>query len=190
MKNSRAVHQARSRTDLMAALIFGELRMRKMHDNYPTPLSIVKELVNRWVAPDSTVWEPCSGDGRFAHEMRKTGCRVLTTDISTGQNFFDYTRTMSQTVVTNPPFKDIRPFIDHAFAIGVQKMALVCPERLWACRKGRDQFIRFTPTCWVNMDWREDYLQKGGSPDRALAVAIWEKPHGEQCRYEVWSRSS
>ena len=164
--------------------------MRNMHDNYPTPMSIVNELVERWAKKEIVFWEPCSGDGRIAEALTAKDCRTLTTDIAMGQNFFDYTRTMSQTVVTNPPFKDIRPFIDHAFAIGVQKMALVCPERLWACRKGRDQFIRFTPTCGGNMDWREDYLQKGGSPDRALAVAIWEKPHGEQSRYEVWSRSS
>ena len=137
-----------------------------------------------------SVWAPCSGDGRFADEIRKTGRSVMTTDISMGNNFFDYRRTLAPMLVTNPPFKDIRPFIDHAFKIGVEKMALVCPERLWACRKGREQFSSYRPTRWANMDWREDYLQKGGSPDRALAVAMWETPHSERCSYEVWNKSS
>ena len=164
--------------------------MRKMHDNYPTPVSIVQELVRRWVLPDMMVWEPCAGDGRFADTMRSMGCAVISSDISMGKDFFDYRRTLAPTLVTNPPFKQIRPFIDHAFSIGVEKMALVCPERLWACKKGREQFERHRPGRFANMDWREDYLQKGGSPDRALAVAMWEQPHSQRCSYEVWSKSS
>jgi hypothetical protein len=164
--------------------------MRKMHDNYPTPVSIVQELVRRWVLPDMMVWEPCAGDGRFADTMRSMGCAVISSDISMGKDFFDYRRTLAPTLVTNPPFKHIRPFIDHAFSIGVEKMALVCPERLWACKKGREQFERHRPGRFANMDWREDYLQKGGSPDRALAVAMWEQPHSQRCSYEVWSKSS
>jgi len=161
-----------------------------MHDNYPTPVSIVQELVRRWVLPDMMVWEPCAGDGRFADTMRSMGCAVISSDISMGKDFFDYRRTLAPTLVTNPPFKHIRPFIDHAFSIGVEKMALVCPERLWACKKGREQFERHRPGRFANMDWREDYLQKGGSPDRALAVAMWEQPHSQRCSYEVWSKSS
>lgn len=164
--------------------------MRKMHDNYPTPVSIVQELVRRWVLPEMMVWEPCSGDGRLAEVMHRVGCSVISTDISMSKDFFDYNHTLAPTLVTNPPFKYIRPFIDHAFDIGVQKMALVCPERLWACKKGREQFEVHRPTRFANMDWREDYLQKGGSPDRALAVAMWEKPHSERCSYEVWNKSS
>ncbi len=163
--------------------------MRKMHDNYPTPMSIVHELVKRWAKEGMVFWEPCSGDGRIAEVLKTKGCRTMTTDISMGQNFFDYQRGICPNVITNPPFKDIRPFIDHAFAIGVHSMALVCPERLWACKKGREQFMRHRPTRFANMDWREDYLQKGGSPDRALAVAMWDTPHSETCSYEVWTRT-
>ena len=163
--------------------------MRKMHDNYPTPMSIVNELVKRWAPKEIIFWEPCCGDGRIAEALKAKDCRTLTTDIAMGQNFFDYKRTICPNVMTNPPFKDIRPFIDHAFAIGVSSMALVCPERLWACKKGREQFMRHRPTRFANMDWREDYLQKGGSPDRALAVAMWDTPHSETCSYEVWTRT-
>jgi hypothetical protein len=110
--------------------------MRKMHDNYPTPVSIVQELVRRWVLPDMMVWEPCAGDGRFADTMRSMGCAVISSDISMGKDFFDYRRTLAPTLVTNPPFKHIRPFIDHAFSIGVEKMALVCPKDCGPVRRG------------------------------------------------------
>ena len=71
---------------------------------------------------------------------------------------------------------------------GVQKMALVCPERLWACKKGLDQWNRHRPSLWVNLSWREDYLNKGGSPDRALAVAVWDSPHSDKCEYWIWGK--
>ena len=84
--------------------------------------------------------------------------------------------------------KKIRPFIDHAFNIGVERMVLVCPERLWACKVGWEQFHRHRPARFINLNWREDYLGKGGSPDRALAISIWENPCAMRCSYEVWSK--
>lgn len=163
--------------------------MRQPNDHYPTPFSIVTELVYRWALPTMMVWEPCNGDGRLSGALKKRGCNVVATDITKREDFFEFTDTLAPTVITNPPFKPIRQFIDHAFCIGVKKMALICPERLWACKKGRDQFLRHRPSRWCNLDWREDYLGKGGSPDRALAVAIWERPHSDNCQYEIWTRS-
>jgi|TARA_R110000823_G_scaffold10388_4_gene36385 hypothetical protein len=163
--------------------------MRKDFDFYPTPITIVNEVIKRWEIPDSKVWEPCAGDGRFARSLTEIGCDVVSTDIIHHQDFFSYSSALAPVVITNPPFSNIRKFIGHAFNIGVEKMALVCPERLWACKKGRDQFNQHKPTRWANMDWREDYLQKGGSPDRALAVAIWDMPNSPVCSYEIWNRS-
>ena len=162
--------------------------MRRELDFYPTPLTIVEEIVRRWVDPDMVVWEPCAGDGRLSRALGEKGCTVVSSDITGGEDFFDYSEALTPIIVTNPPFRPIRKFIEHAFDIGVEKMALVCPERLWACRKGRQQFEKHRPSRWANMDWREDYLQKGGAPDRALAVAMWDVSHSPECRYEIWSR--
>ena len=90
--------------------------------------------------------------------------------------------------MTNPPFKHIRPFIDHAFNIGINRMALVCPERLWACAKGKKQFLKHQPSRFINLDWREDYLGRGGKPDRALAISIWDGSINNKTKYEVWSK--
>jgi hypothetical protein len=163
---------------------------RKPNDFYPTPVSIVTEIIERYINPYITpqVWEPCVGDERVADALKSAGCAVVGTDITRGQDFFGYTTALASSIVTNPPFKHIRPFIDHAFDIGVEHMILVCPERLWACKKGREQFQRHPPRFWANMDWREDYLGKGGAPDRALAVAVWDKTDLRPCEYEIWSR--
>jgi hypothetical protein len=163
--------------------------MRHTNDNYPTPHSIVQLVIQKLNWPRMISWEPCVGDGRFANAIDAAfGVETLRHDITTGNDFFEWKEAQRPDVITNPPFNCIRQFIDHAFAIGVQRMALVCPERLWACRKGHEQWERHRPTHWINLDWREDYLGKGGSPDRALAVSIWEIPHSENCRYEILGR--
>lgn len=162
--------------------------VRKENDFYPTPVAVIRALVERWPPGRHPIWEPCSGDGRVAEALRRRGHAVEVSDIQSGQDFFFFTHALAPVIVTNPPFSRIREFIDHAFAIGVQGMALVCPERLWACAAGRRQFERHRPTVWANLDWREDYLGRGGSPDRALAVAIWDSPCAERCDFQVWAQ--
>lgn len=161
---------------------------RNKHDFYPTPVSIITALLDNLNWGYSAIWEPCAGDMRVVKMMRQRGNVVIPGDIQNGQDFFNYKQALTQNLVTNPPFKPIREFIDHAFEIGVKRMALVCPERLWACKKGREQFARHRPSRFINMDWREDYLGKGGKPDRALAVSIWDSPHAETTSYEIWSK--
>ena len=164
--------------------------MRNRNDFYPTPESVVA-LIMREIWDDVTqVWEPCAGDGRLVEAMERRGMTVFCGDIVTGQDFFDAVAAPCPTLVTNPPFRPIRKFIDHSFEIGVQRMLLVCPERLWACGRGSEQWQRHRPSRFVNMSFREDYLGRGGSPDRMLAVSIWDRPHSETCRYEIWDRNT
>ena len=146
-------------------------------------------LLSRLEWPASTVWEPCEGDGRLAGAMRFRGAEVIGHDIVTGHDFFDFKTAQAPTLITNPPFRYMRKFIDHAFAIGVERMALVCNERLWACGRGHEQWCRHRPSRFVNLTWREDYLNRNGSPDRALAISVWDSPHSETCQYEVWDKN-
>ena len=163
--------------------------VRVAHDFYPTPFSIIEVLLDQLDWPKGAlVWEPCKGDGRIADALVSHGYNVVTGDISEGDDFFEVTQAKSPRLLTNPPFKPIRQFIDHAFSIGVEQMALVCPERLWACKKGHEQLVRHRPSQFINMDWREDYLGKGGAPDRALAVSIWDSPNNPTTTFNVWSK--
>ena len=161
---------------------------RLENDSYPTPMSIVDAMLNQLDWQHRIVWEPCAGDGRMADALARRGVIVIEHDIRAGSDFFDWKTAQATSLVTNPPFGVIRQFIDHAFAIGVERMALVCSERLWACGKGHDQWQRHKPSRFANLTWREDFLQRGGSPDRALAVSIWDKPGADECKYEVWER--
>ncbi len=167
--------------------------MRKANDYYPTPQSFVDALIHnlQWHYTDEEhYWEPCSGDGRIVKALKKSGRNnVIGTDIQNGeeQDFFKYKTALAPNIITNPPFKVIRPFIDHAFEIGVWRMILFCNERLFACKKGYNQFKHHRPSRFINLTWREDYLGKGGSPDRSIAIAIWDCPHSYRTLYEVWN---
>ena len=163
-------------------------RLRKENDFYPTPHSICSAIVKNWSASARVIWEPCYGDGRLAKILESAGYTVGGSDIRDGDDFFRFKYARSPIIVTNPPFGVIRLFIDHAFKIGVKEMVLVCPERLWACKRGAEQFNRHRPSKWVNLSWREDYLGKGGAPDRALAIGIWDRPNSDNCIYEIWDK--
>ena len=171
-------------------------KMRRENDFYPTPDAIVKRLVrhlaDRWEPTgdhnEPTIWEPCAGDGRMVDALSQAGFKTVSSDIKAGMDFFKISQPLAEVVVTNPPFSHIRPFITHAFQIGIQQMALVCPERLWASGIGLEGFRNHRPHLWVNLSWREDFLGKGGSPDRALAIAIWDEPCAEKTIFDVWSR--
>ena len=153
---------------------------RKTNDNYPTPHSLVEKLVEKYidaVGMPNHVWEPCVGDGRIAQKLQKCGvASVSHSDIEWGLDFFAFKKTIAPVI------------IDHAFDIGVQSMALICGERLWACKKGREQFERHKPHIFAMMDWREDYLGKGGAPDRSLAVSIWQTPCAADSSFQIWSK--
>ena len=162
---------------------------RHEKDFYPTPQSIIDVLLfHVKLRQDAKVWEPCAGDGRFVTALEQSGYTVISHDIDDGHDFFDWHKAQAPIIVTNPPFKHIRRFIDHSFKIGVEQMVLITPERLWACQKGHDQFKRHRPSLFANLTWREDYLQKGGSPDRSLAITVWDTPCAKTTAYEIWQK--
>tara|TARA_Y100000361_G_C11140492_1_gene334759 strand:- start:1014 stop:1517 length:504 start_codon:yes stop_codon:yes gene_type:complete len=167
--------------------------MRKNNDFYPTPHSFINALVKNipyYFDRNDVVWECCAGDNRLVDALKKDKRKVIATDISNGEHedFFNYKKALAPTIITNPPFKDIRKFIDHAFDIGVWRMMIFCNERLFACKKGYQQIQRHRPAKFINLSWREDFLGKGGKPDRSMAIAQWSSPHTTRTIYEVWDQ--
>ena len=94
------------------------------------------------------------------------------------EDFFSFKETPCPHHMPKPPFffKKVRQFIDHAFAIGVKRIVLVCPGRMRASKKGWEQFHSHRLGRFINLKWRDDYFRKSGSLDWALAIRIWEKP--------------
>lgn len=94
-------------------------------DFYATPPEAVASLLaieRKWI-PNGTVWEPACGDGAIVLPLREAGFRVLATDLvdrgcpdSNLRNFLEPGgwMPMPASVITNPPFKLAREFVDTA----------------------------------------------------------------------------
>ena len=96
-------------------------RQKMMNDNYfyPSPHSMIKLLANYLEWESLYVWEPCAVDFRLVEALQARDYKVIATDLDQGQGFFNFKEAPCPYLVTDPPFKNIRPFIYHAFAIGV-----------------------------------------------------------------------
>ena len=82
---------------------------------------------------------------------------MIATDLS-GQDFFDFKEAPCPHLMTRPPFKKIRRFIDHAFAIGVERIP--CAQNVYGRARKVGAFHRHRPARFINLNWREDYLSK------------------------------
>lgn len=96
-------------------------------DFYPTPAEAVHALLaaeKKWL-PKEAVWEPACGDGSIVNVLRYFGHQVRATDIvdrgcpdSSVLNFFEAPPFKTyHSIITNPPFKLAREFVDQALRL-------------------------------------------------------------------------
>ena len=106
-----------------------------------------------WLLPRGAIWEPACGRGAIANVLRAHGHRVICTDLvdygadSTAIYGVDFLRTTELPadvgcILTNPPFKIINKFIDHALRLCPQviilaRLALWESERRSSVLEGR-----------------------------------------------------
>jgi hypothetical protein len=87
---------------------------RKAHDRYSTPPWVTRTLLH-YLPPNASIWEPAAGNGAMVNVLRQAGYRVHATDL--GRNFLTSEPNHCNAVVTNPPFKQSKEFIEHALAV-------------------------------------------------------------------------
>lgn len=105
---------------------------------YNTPHEATRALLAHEHFPGD-IWEAFAGNGEMAFVLRDAGYTVTATTILDGrhekafpkhrvigqQDFFDVTVTPKPNLVSNPPFEIVNEIVNHAFNIGVLKMALL-----------------------------------------------------------------
>jgi len=72
----------------------------------------------------SDVLEPANGLGAISKPLKDAGIKVRTSDISTGQDFLNYTEYQSE-IVTNPPFYLWNNFVWKAKSLNTKKFAYI-----------------------------------------------------------------
>jgi hypothetical protein len=164
-----------------AQSISGFSTKREPMDNYPTPDIAVIELLKR-ERFDGVVWEPCCGSGNIARHFDN----CIATDIRTnvyGRGGIDFLNEYKNVdcIVTNPPFRLAKEFVEHSLECSSDKVAMLLKLAFLESRSRYDLF-KHSPlkTVWVfsnRLPWiREgENTMEGKSSMIPFAWFVWEK---------------
>jgi hypothetical protein len=125
-------------------------------DVVQTPPALAKRLVNHF-QPSGRMLEPCRGEGNFfralrAYAGRSSGTRpkvlvatprrkkrgnVEWCEISEGRDFYAWTESVDW-VVTNPPWSQIRRFLQQSMSVANHVVFLMTINHVWTKARLRD----------------------------------------------------
>lgn len=120
------------------------------NDDIQTPPALARLLVEH-LQPRGRILEPCRGDGNFfralqAHARRsglkangskRAASKVAWTEIKAGRDFFAWTEPVDW-IVTNPPWSEIRRFLQHAMGLADHVVFLLTINHVWTKARLRD----------------------------------------------------
>ena len=124
---------------------------------------------------EGAIYDPARGLGRIVVSAQQAGLQAYGSDIvyrgwdSTPQDFLAH-RDSHDNIVTNVPFKIVRPFIEHALRLTRHKVATILPQaRLNAAR-----WLQQTPLARVYL------LTPRPSMPPGRVILAGEKPKGDK----------
>src|SRR6516225_8434310 len=96
---------------------------RVADDDYQTP-EWVSEILLPHLRKVRLILEPASAGGKMARVLEQAA-QVITSDISRGTDFLSITRTPADAIITNPPYRLSREFVERALELTEPKRGLV-----------------------------------------------------------------
>lgn len=133
------------------------------------------------------IWECACGEGHLAKEFIRAGKSVKSTDLigrgfgTGGVNFLTQTEKWDGDIVTNPPYKYAREFVEHAIELvpDGRKVCMFLKLQFLEGKGRRELFEKYPPKrVWVSSS-RIPCGRNGNFEPSAVAYAwfIWEKGH-------------
>lgn len=153
-------------------------------DFYPTPAWATYALIENECF-SGTIWEPACGDGAMSKVLKKTGCKVRSTDLyerGYGKGRIDFLRSSRRcaNIITNPPFHSAQEFAEQALRLADEKVALLLRLAfLESAHRARTIFSKSPPSrVWVFSE-RITFYKAGaarrGSGTTAYAWFVWDQ---------------
>ena len=168
------------------------IRGRVENDYYATPPESTQALLNV-LELNGTILEPACGEGHISEVLKSNypNSEVISTDLidrgygEGGINFLEHTYNRTFTnVITNPPFKYMREFVEKALEISDEKVMMFGKIQFLE-GKGRKEFLKNSPLKYVYVfSERQNPLRNGKSVDgngkkwsstMCFAWYVWEK---------------
>lgn len=176
---------------------------REVHDYYATEPKAIDLLLNE-VEFIGDIWENACGEGYLSERLKQFGKAVISTDLIDrgyglgGVDFFKLRKTYAPNIVTNPPYKYAREWVEHSMELLPErgKLALFLPIQFLESDERREMFRKYPPKtvyvcvsrilCGKNGDFRARdkkgnvIYNRDGSPKRmssarCYAWFVWEK---------------
>jgi hypothetical protein len=108
-------------------------RNYKSDDVVQTPPALAERLVAHF-RPQGKVLEPCRGAG---HIWQTLPADSFWCEIQEGRDFFQWQQSVDW-IITNPPWSQIRPFLQHAMKLSDNVVFLLTINHLWTKARVRD----------------------------------------------------
>ena len=172
-------------------------RDRVEHDYYATPPESTLKLLEVEEFKGN-VLEPCCGEGHISEVLKENGYDVISNDLvdrgygEYNQDYLTSTNLKADNVITNPPFKYAKEFIEKSLQDITGKVAMFCKIQLLE-GVSRKELFENTPLKTVYVfSKRQSPLRNGSSVDEngkkwastmCFAWFVWE--HGYEGNPEI-----
>lgn len=143
-------------------------RERVENDYYATPPESTMALLDREIF-EGNILEPACGAGHISEVLKSYGYKTISTDLidrgygTGGIDFLKDDFDKVDNVVTNPPFKYAKEFIEKALEVSNKKVAMFCKIQLLEGVARREMFEN-TPLRTVYVFTKRQNPFRNGSP--------------------------
>lgn len=110
-------------------------------DACQTPAYAIDPLL-RYLQEGWNIWEPAAGEGYLEGALYDSGFSVVSGDLITGQNFFDYEPERWDCLVTNPPFSTHSLWLKRCYELG-KPFALLMKVDILGNKGEQEMFDQF-----------------------------------------------
>lgn len=109
------------------------------NDKVYTPNYLAKWIVD-YFKPTGQILEPCKGKGAFLKYLPKNTnwCEID----DKGVDFFDCNTLGYNWAITNPPFSQIRQFLNHCYKLKIDNIVFLCPTNHIIGMKARNRDMK------------------------------------------------
>lgn len=124
---------------------------RSEHDYYATE-PLAADLIDKVEDFEGGIWENCCGEGHLSKRFEELGHNVVSTDLidrefgQSGIDFFKCDKALAPNIVTNPPYKFAKEWVEHSLKLLPKggKLALFLPIQFLES-EGRRSIFEKTP---------------------------------------------